>query len=232
MFKVGISIFSLIVIQLSLSSCGFKFGSDDSDSFNRTFEDAEEAAFVYRNSTILCDVEAQNCPSYVAALVAFTELTEYKNGDYSTSFVVSYCSGTLIDGQRILTNRHCLPDDLQYAGADCRDRFKIIFPRVIGYGAEKLDCDSVESLTSDAAYTNDGDSVTHEDWAIIRIKDQTSRPFANVSLSGMPHDLKLQSFPVFYETQDMRMSNGQRLQVPTGRLRRRDCTVNLSLIHI
>src|SRR5687767_7543906 len=121
---------------LSFNACGIveliKIKPDEYKFSNKV-----DAQTVFNGSKVSCE---DGCPQYVGGLVTYTE--------GRNSYIVSVCSLTLIDDNLILTNRHCLPDDLQYKGASCAGRIRVKLPATNGFRSEDFECNRVEAQAS------------------------------------------------------------------------------------
>src|SRR5579885_3303104 len=82
--------------------------------------------------------DEQDCNPSVAMVAA--AWTDPKPG-------VTVCTGFLIAPDILATNSHCLPEDLEQAGASCSQRLWIFFPSSNGFTQEQQECDTVISAT-------------------------------------------------------------------------------------
>lgn len=221
---LGLSALLFLVLTAGwLSGCGLGPSIELSST---VFGDEETARFAFENLTIDCDEPGMNCPSYVGALITYTSTSR-------TSYSMGKCSGTLISEDQFLTNRHCLPDDLQFAGANCLDRIGVIFPETRDHSELRMDCQSVHSLASDKAFLFEGEKIGDpkkkadvEDWAIINLQGSTSRPPVPVSLNGLPHGTRVVAYPTFYESERVHFRGPRVITLDHGNIRRRDCTIS------
>lgn len=99
---------------------------------------------------------------------------------YATAKGAGQCTASLVAPDIVATNGHCVPDDLKAAGADCGGRIYIAFAGRPGHSAERLECERVIS-----AEEGDG-NPSKPDFAFLRLKSRTSRPFLSLSRSGLP----------------------------------------------
>lgn len=123
-----------MTLLLALSSCGQKdrLPKEKSKSVIDYYT-LEQVLYAFKVSNVVCN--GGDCPGNVAKL---TFWYPYKQG-----YQLAVCSGTLIDEEYILTNSHCIPDHIQFSGADCSKNIKISFPDTNLYYEETLTCEKV-----------------------------------------------------------------------------------------
>ena len=151
-------ILSLIVVNLLLTSCGLIDGMAKSES-TRKFTDEEQAQNFFNSSTIEC--ESGDCPQAIGGLYTYAGQDE--------SYSVGSCSLTLISSNTVITNRHCLPEDIEKAGSSCFNRIRIILPQAEGFPTETYECDKVVAASLHYPQT------AAPDWSVLKFKGQTKR---------------------------------------------------------
>ncbi len=119
------------------------------------------------------------CPDAVAAFISEAQGNESE----WTSHIL--CSSTLIEPNKIITNRHCLRADMQIAGADCSARSEVIFPQTKNYPAQVYACKRIVE-------------VSDSDWAVVEFSGSTSRPTQSLSDRSIEFGETLTSYPIFY----------------------------------
>ncbi|NQZ19467.1 MAG: trypsin-like serine protease [Bdellovibrionales bacterium] len=205
---------------VGLANCSSKDGSVE--SLNFTVQ--AEAQHAFTNSTVDCDVEGNACPSFSGSMFVYSEYQEY---DWlygmRDMFSVNFCSVQLIGNNRVLTNRHCLPDDLQSAGADCRGRIYFKFPNTNQIAAEAAHCRSIVDLTSNAKY-KDKDTLG-PDWAVLEMASAVTRRAAETSTAGFIQNQSVHLFPSYFDSGHSYMGNGQRVPIGNASIRRVNCEV-------
>lgn len=100
----------------------------------------------------------------------------------------------LIAKDKVLTNRHCIPLEIQEVGAQCEGKIKVKFPKTNKFETEEIDCSQVVALSSHYNKTD----PSHPDWAIIKLKTESVRSPVHLNLRGVDHKQSLHLYPVFY----------------------------------
>ncbi|MBT4792025.1 MAG: trypsin-like peptidase domain-containing protein [Halobacteriovoraceae bacterium] len=156
----------------SLISCGkVKPSGNDVDN-TQYFKDRKKFEAALAKSAVVCGEYDLDCPDNVAKLTFWSET----NG----KFALSVCSGTLIDEEYILTNRHCIPENLIKvgAGASCNKQIVINFPDTKNSDAEMLDCIEIVQVFPD--------KEDQPDLAVLRVQKSTSLR-SGTSLNKKPY---------------------------------------------
>jgi hypothetical protein len=155
---------SLAFAVLSFSGCGSHSGNHiDVDGGN--LEASRQAAL---KTTVSCG--DANCNPSVAMLVG------------TTSKSIEACSASLIDSDTLITNSHCIPDDLKIDGADCSSRIFVFFPADGGFGDERVECGTVLHASAISAT----EPAKYADYAFVRLKSPSTRPALKISYDGFP----------------------------------------------
>lgn len=186
-----------VVTCCLLSSCGIIEGVATNQS-KREFSTEAQAQHFFNTSTIDCN--SQDCPENVGGLYTFTTKSE-------TSYNVGSCSLTLIDSNRVITNRHCLPDDIETSGSLCKKRIKILFPQNKDFSFESYDCKQV--VKASVHYPN----VGGPDWAVIEFEGSTKRKPIKKKLSGIALNQDVLLYPVYFDLNASGYSRGTIRQV-------------------
>jgi len=145
----------LVACGAGASWCGAP-SSDSSSRSARTFEAAAKSRRQAERAEIRCQNPA-DCPDGVGLWAA------------TTGRAVFQCTGFLIDSIHAVTDRHCIPQDLQVAGGSCRDRAWLHLPSLTGVRGEVLGCDVVEILSRSDARVGD------PDYAVVRLQSPSTR---------------------------------------------------------
>jgi hypothetical protein len=180
-----------VIIQCG-SSSNPSTPSTPSTLATRKYVDKEDAQKAFESSTVNCSTE--DCPGFVGGLYAYTS-------DFM-SYEISSCSATLISKNRILTNRHCIPDDLKFKGARCNQRIKIYFPKTQDYQEKRHECDQIEYITS-------YDSTMAPDWAVIRFKEASDRPAAKLNRDGIEDNTLVTIYKINFDLSLDKASRGE-----------------------
>lgn len=109
-----------------------------------------------RSAEVRCR-DAQDCPDGVGLWASVVGRS------------VSQCTGFLIDSIHAVTDRHCIPPDLQTTGASCRGRAWLHLPSASGVRGEVCECDRVEILSRTDSRVGD------PDYAVVRLLHPTRR---------------------------------------------------------
>ncbi len=127
---------ALLLLGLSLIGCG----SDKKDSSNvnvdnqRIAKSEEELFQMLSDSTVIC-ADKNDCPNNVAKLTFWVQVGSGKYG-------VGVCSGTLVEEGYLITNSHCVPDNLK-SGNACGKQIVIEFPETNTLKKERIKCEKV-----------------------------------------------------------------------------------------
>lgn len=173
------------------SSCSSGGGDSKGKVQTFYFNNKVTATQVFNESRISCEGE---CPEYIGGMTAFNE--------YYDTYGVSVCSLTHIGQNRVILNRHCLPDDLDgRKNVSCFNKIKMKFPATGSFKEESLDCDRIIDFSSHPA---DGDNVINPDWAVMSFRGSLQRKPAPIEASeGLQHGSPIIAYPIFYTLNDV-----------------------------
>ncbi len=128
-----LSPFFLLLI-LILSSCGgSKSGGTPVDN-KQVFPNLEELQAALLDSSVFCADQTNGCPTNVAKLTFWSKQED--------GYGLAVCSGTLVNNNFIITNSHCIPDNLKEGDA-CDKQMLVQFPRTDNLPSEDIKCKSV-----------------------------------------------------------------------------------------
>jgi len=168
----------LLVLSLGLNGCG----SPDEEWWETDYEyyggpsrfrdesaNDREAGWMKRRFSF--DFDGLHRAGPQAQSVVMLLSTKNNSVDYGQ------CTGTLVAPDTVLTNRHCLPQDIAHSGAFCKDRILVGFS-----DGRKIDCHRVLS----ASVTESGEGhILAADYAFIRLAENASvAPIGIDSQSG------------------------------------------------
>jgi len=157
------------------ASCGF---FDNGDSLNsKPAEEPKNNPLSLAKLNVDCS--DSDCPSFVGGLFFL-----------SSKGQLGACSATLIDEEHVLTNSHCLPDDISFSGAQCQEKIRISFPRSKNDPQISLDCDEVIAISAPRSK----DQFKSPDWAILRLSKRLDRQPAIINLNGATQNMSLTLF--------------------------------------
>ncbi len=154
--------FVLIALVLVLSACERPVVGERSRNPDAIHVGTpEEADRVFREFTVECE-DVPGCHPSVALLIA-----------KESAESLTVCTASLVTGDIVFTNKHCLPPELMSAGSDCRGQVLIKFPETPEYRAETHDCENVEIVSP---YNVLREPRQQTDFAFLRLATKTNRP--------------------------------------------------------
>ena len=179
-----------------------------------TFEIEENARRAFNKTTNACE-DPEDCPNYIGSLVTFSKETE----NYTESYTVNFCSQQLVGHNLVLTNKHCVPEDIAYEGADCYGRIQAKFPETKDYSSEALNCSKVIKITQNYA----GTFVDRPDWALLELRKSSQRPAPQTLATGIPFGTSVTVYPTYFTSQEETLEEGQSLRYAHGLIRKASC---------
>ena len=127
---------------------------------SRLYDNEFQAKKIFLQSSIVCP--KGDCPSFVGGLYNISpgKMSGYRVGG---------CSTSLIAPDQVLTNAHCIPEDIAQIGNDCGNRIRIVFPKTSQHPLETLNCLKIlnKSPLSEKAES--------PDWAILKLDRASKR---------------------------------------------------------
>ena len=140
------------LVSLTLVSCGGKKNNSTSNTaVVEEFSEFSELQAKFAKHTVICS--EVSCPGYVAKLVLWFKAENDK-------FRLGVCSGTLYKNKYIITNSHCIPDEVKYDGANCSKYIKVLFPQTTEQKEENATCSQVIQVFDN--YNNEPDIAVIE----------------------------------------------------------------------
>lgn len=158
LFKVS------FLCSIVIAGCG-----DSSDNSKRNPEGfypaptEEIAKKLFDEAQVSCEDQGE-CHGSVGLLVA-------KHNES-----VGICSAFLTAPDTIMTNSHCVPDDLT-PGASCDGYIEILFPAVEDLKKERTTCKTVMARSNH----NESSALLSQDFAILKLSKEVSRPSLSLS---------------------------------------------------
>lgn len=186
-------LFGLIFI-ITITACGSR-----NDSSEKSFTIKDQAVELVEQSQIDCP--GGDCPSFVGGFY-FLQNDVVDNNRYNTGS----CSHTLVGSDLILTNGHCVPGDLRFAGANCAKRIKFNFPKTNQYPMEKFDCKEVVAISVDPYET---DHNKKPDWAILKMDRSSQRPPVSADTRGVSNNKLVSMYKVKFDLYVDRPNRGE-----------------------
>jgi V8-like Glu-specific endopeptidase len=159
----------LAVLAL-LSSCAKEQAPSNqvtsAEAFILPAADISEAVLIAKGAKIRCASGASCSPS--VGLLSFA----MQSG-------AAQCTASLVAPDIVATNAHCVPEELQKAGASCRGRIWMNFLKNENANFEtQIECDRV--LLADGAGTKEA-----ADYAFLKLRKASARPALRVSRQGI-----------------------------------------------
>ena len=125
--------------------------------------------------------DTTHCPPSVGMLVgAWERFHDESDGSSASDYQVLTCTGTLITNTIFMTNRHCLPPEVQAKEVSPRHRLAVAFPASGGFPAQVIPVGRI-LLTSDETALP---SEHVPDYALLRLSRSAARSTTAVSRSG------------------------------------------------
>ncbi len=191
---MGYRVLYILFFSFALSACDSKQSTVNSVEQSWVSLDEKEARLIHNQLKITC--EKNNCPDFVAGLTA----VEPTGGE---TWYVSVCSATLIASDLVLTNAHCIPKALRFAGAKCDQDISVKFPANNQHGFEQKDCLEVISVSQDHL------TEVQPDWAVLKIKKATLRQPAPTQPRSLTSGEKVILYKVDYNLENLLDPKGQ-----------------------
>ena len=192
---------ALLLAIILTSSCG-RDASGDVDN-ERRLKSKEELFEELSISSVICGERYGNCPNNIVKLTYWYE--------DSGAYFLGVCSGTLIDEEHVLTNRHCIPKNIQFNGAECNYQMIAQFPETKTGKKEKKTCQSVVQVFLD--------SEDYPDLAVIKIEKAPGRLQAPILKNGLRHGKRVHAYTM--DPSPFRSTRG------LGTIRKKKCRVSL-----
>lgn len=190
----SLTVFLLLVLSsLTLTGCG-KSGSETTSSSARIqiFEDLEQLTRALNKQKVYCNDSQNNCPGYSAKLTFWGAKDD---GNY----YLGVCSGSLYQNKYIITNSHCIPEELKRAGANCSDQIKILFPQTSLYSSQSSRCARVIQ-----AFNND---QNQPDIAVLELEQSIYRDNLTISKNNFIDSSKVYAYTMNPSPYDSNVGN-------------------------
>ncbi len=179
------------------------------------------------NLKISCQ-DLKDCPEYAGGLVFLKKVRKMNSvSGFEEEYVIGTCSQTLIARDKVLTSRHCLPEESLGQGLSCTN-ITLIFPKTGKKEAERIGCRSVIDLSLDYSYNNIGKNFD-SDWAVLQLEHKIDRTPIEIDISGVPNKTNLVTFPVNYETSRIEETDtGSARLVVNGKVKKISCQSHMN----
>lgn len=125
---------------------------------------------------------------YSHSVQAIEQLKEYKltcSGSSCHSSVaglvseVGICTAFLVNEDTVITNNHCIPENLKTEGASCEGKIKFVFPEMLNFPKEEIGCKTIKRISDMKSET------ISIDVAIIRLQKPSTRKAVEVNFDGL-----------------------------------------------
>lgn len=207
-----------VLAALLVSSCS---DSDESSYVYRVdFDNKDQAQSFLTDVSISCE-KIGDCAESSGGL-AFVEETQ---SFWSVHYSGGVCSQTLIAPNKILTNRHCLPDSALTKGANCKN-ITVFFPATTSKPMEKINCKSVSEISA----KHSGSTTARPDWAVLELASNSSRVPVQLDTSGIPHETSIVAYPVYYTKSDITTSVRKAKFSVRGEIRKISCSSKMNSV--
>lgn len=196
------------LLVFTLSACALDQTQHNTAKFSIPTTSLDMARLIAISSLVECH-DKSKCPDPVGMIVS------------ASTDSVSWCTGSLIAPDIMLTNTHCIPSDLQKNGSQCEGRVWLNFPENTANARELIECQEVMTVSFDSSYDLDrlpDDQDPRLDYAFVKMKKITSRKNYSIEGKGFGHGDKVTAFVV-----DPDKSTKDRMQ---GKLYEVPCTVD------
>ena len=184
--------------------------------------DREEVDLVFKHSTVQCS-DSNECPEWMASLIV-ADLSNMIDAETNKrKYDISYCSATLIDKNKILTNRHCIPERVIREKLSCGDHLHFKFPKTKNRDTQNARC--LKILEQPQNFISR--PGPKEDWIIIELDKTLDRQYLEIVRNGIPENTKYSIYPVYY-FQSFIDIEGRKVGVADARIYRRDCESHMN----
>ncbi len=204
--EMNMKIYFLIItvfLMFCISSCGSKKNSSQTQSsVVEEFQDFLELEKKLSEHSVVCG--ELDCPGSVAKLVFWGKSKE------EDSYYLAVCSGTLFENKYIITNSHCIPEEIKFNGANCSKQLKVLFPKTAKFNDESARCQNIIQVFKE----DEG----QPDLAIIELERNVLRSNIVISRNNF-----LESSKVYAYTMNPTNENNRTL----GVIKRKDCLLSI-----
>lgn len=136
MYQTSQFVLSMMLLLTILTGCGASSTDQSSKSDNRKYySELDELKKELELQVVICTERMSDCPESIAKLAFW--------GKSDSSYYMSVCSGNLYKEEFIITNAHCIPDEVKKAGSVCSDQIKVLFPSTQNKSAEAAHCSRI-----------------------------------------------------------------------------------------
>ena len=177
----------LVLLSLLLASCGKNAKTSESTASLQKFRDLDALNAALDKQRVYCGVEGAKCPGYAAKLTYWFEAED-------SNYYLGTCSGTLYQNRYIITNSHCIPDEIKNAGSSCSDQLKVLFPYTNRFVSEEVRCSRIIQVYDQK---NGGPDI-----AVLEIEQNIYRDEVKISKNAFIDNSKVYAYTMNPSTTD------------------------------
>ena len=148
---------------------------------------------LYSESIISCPTG--DCPSFVGGLYSLSH-------DKSKGYTIGACSLSLIVSDRVLTNAHCIPENISRVGESCLGSIRIVFPKTDKEPLETFGC---EKILNKASVLKNPDNP---DWVILKLDKPSVREPVTFDFGGIGYMEPVTLYKVDFDIETFSSSRG------------------------
>jgi V8-like Glu-specific endopeptidase len=169
----------ILILPLLVAAAGCADKKEESSSqitqeqtiYKIPVENMPEGQKIAKAATVNCARGAECSPSVGLLSIAFSDEE------------AGQCSASLIADDIMITNSHCIPDDIKKVGASCKNRMWLNFVKDSRYESQ-LACDKILAVSLKKG------SVSKPDYAVVKLAQKSTRPSLQYSRAGFKnHEL-------------------------------------------
>lgn len=208
----------LLSVQVGLSSCQNKKSGPSAPLETIDVGSRKEIDLLFDLAEVDCG-QATDCPESVAALFK-AERIELSDPRYSQDSQWNFgaCSSVLVSKNLLLTNRHCIPDEIIEGKESCSENIIIKFPKVGTRPVESAKCKQVVDSAKEYVKVSQPDP----DWALIELDRSVDRQIPSMNFRGLSNHTKMVGYPVYYQNKSKKI-DGKDFRYPRGVIQRNNC---------
>ena len=183
-------ILSICLSLFLLFSCGKSLDNKEKDT-NGAERDSNGSTIpipmgkFFSSQSLKCE-DPLLCPDNIAKIVVVVDNK------------IRYCTGTLIDTNKILTSASCLPKAIRIPRISCNENIVAVFPKTIYSKEEIVACDKIEYVDENLFVEP---ALWQNDLVVLRLGRNVQRSFYKISLSGVEDKEEVKGWSVKYKTE-------------------------------
>lgn len=148
-------------------------------------------------STGTVDCSGTNCHDSVGMLATVhPEKVEYVWGLFTSQFPVGQCTAFAVSPTVIVTNAHCVPNDLRSTGANCENRIWVTFPKTANFAGQRAGCRQIMVTSTIDEVPGSPNFTGLPDYAFIELDRAIARTPLRLSQDGLADEAAVTIFKV------------------------------------